>query len=366
VLNEIKNILRITPGLKGREMAKKLKIDRKKVNLFLSKGHDGLFQDADNWKWYLKSSDVIEFNLTCKSWLTCEGFEENYKEVGNLLDADESNVLIKFPQGFKVLLIAGARIIALINQLILKDKKVVLNFEDCKKSMGYLSRLGFFDHIHEGIEIVPFRPKTSRAKQYKGNSKNIVEIGNIDLSDFNENLPKELTAAFIHHAGNDYRMASFTVFSELIGNVDEHSETPIPGFAALQLYNGKQKHIQTVISDHGLGLSKTLKENLKDHYPELADSLDMDSVDSDLDLIQKALTDGKLSRFGHNPEDVARGLGLKRSQDYALKYNAEITVRQDDFSIKMIYQDGELVDSIRSKDLEFLAGTHVCFDFILD
>lgn len=179
-------------------------------------------------------------------------------------------------------------------------------------------------------------------------------------------MPKELTTAFTHHAGQEYYMAAFTVFSELIGNVEEHSETPIHGFAALQLYKGRQKHIQTVISDHGLGLSNTLKGNLKKHYPELEATLDMGFVDSDIILIEKALTEGKLSRFGHDPEDVARGLGLKRSRDYALKYNAEITVRQENFLVKLIFQKGKLIDSISRKDLEFLAGTHVCFDFILE
>lgn len=364
MLNDIKNVLRENPGLKGGEIAKKIDKVKKEVNSYLSKNHEGLYQE--DWKWYIKQTDEIVFNISCDSWLTCDEFEDNYSAIGALLNTNESKVIINFPKGFRVLIIAGARIIALINQLEYKGKHVVLNFENCKKSMGYLNRLGFFDHIHERVEIIPSRPKISRAKQYKGNSKNIVEIGNIDLNEFNEELPEELTAAFTHHAGEEYYMAAFTVFSELIGNVEEHSETPIHGFAALQLYQGRQKHIQTVISDHGLGLSNTLKSNLKQHYPELAASLSMKSIDSDMELIEKALTEGKLSRFGHNPEKIARGLGLKRSQDYALKYNAEITIRQDSFLIKLIFQKGKLVDSIKRKNLEFLAGTHVCFDFILD
>jgi hypothetical protein len=364
VLNDIKNVLRENPGLKGGEIAKKIDKVKKEVNSYLSKNHEGLYQK--DWKWYIKPSDEIVFHISCGSWLTCEEFEDNYSSIGDLVNAKESKVIVVFPKDFSVLLVAGARIISLINQLNHKGKLVILNFEKCKKSMGYLNRLGFFDHIHENVESTPSRPKKSRAKQYKGNNKNIVEIGNIDLNDFNEELPKELTTAFTHHTGEEYYMAAFTVFSELIGNVEEHSETPIHGFAALQLYKGRQKHIQTVISDHGLGLSKTLKANLKKHYPELEATLDMKSVDSDIMLIEKALTEGKLSRFGHDPEDVARGLGLKRSRDYALKYNAEITVRQENFLVKLIFQKGKLIDSISRKDLEFLAGTHVCFDFILE
>ena len=368
MINEIKQVLKETPGLKGREIAKKLDKDRKEVNSYLSRHNDGLYQDKNDFKWYLRAINTVEWHLGCSSWLTCEGFEQSYSEIGNLIDSEESNIMVRLPEGFRVLLIAGARLISLINYLNYLGKNVTLDFELCKGSMGYLDRLGFFDHIHSDIEILPNRPTTSRAKRYKGNSYNLVEIGDIDLNSFNDELPEELTAAFTNHTGESYYMAAFTVFSELIGNVQEHSETSIPGFAALQFYEGKNSHdshIQTVISDHGLGLSNTLKENLHKHYPKLASTMDLDCVASDLKLITKALTDGKLSRFGHNPDGEARGLGLKRSQDYALKYNAEITVRQENLMVKLFFGDGKLIRSNHRTDLEFLAGTHVCFDFIL-
>lgn len=368
MLAEIKKVLKNAPGLKGREIAKKLGKDRKEVNSYLSRHNDGLYQDQADYKWYLEAIDTIEWDVECGSWLTCDGFEQSYSKVGNLVDAEASNIVIKLPKGFRVLLIAGARLISLANYLNHLGKNITLDFELCRGSMGYLDRLGFFDHIKKDIEILPSRPTSSRAKRYKGNSNNLVEIGEIDLKSFNEELPEELTAAFTSHAGEDYYWAAFTVFSELIGNVEEHSETPIPGFAALQFYEGKNthsSHIQTVISDHGLGLSNTLKENLHKHYPDLASNMDLNCISSDIELITKALSDGKLSRFGHNPEGEARGLGLKRSKDYALKYNAEITVRQENLMVKLVFGDGELIRSSHRTDLEFLAGTHVCFDFIL-
>ncbi len=364
MLDDIKSILRESPGLKGREISKKLNRDRKEVNSYLSKNHDGLYQN--DWKWYLIKREGTIFELKCDSWLSCGSFEESYSEVADLFKSGEEKITINFPCDFKVLLIAGARIIALVNQLNHCGKKVTLNFENCKSSTSYLSRLGFFDHIHQDVEVLPSRPKESRAEQYKGNSNNIVELGVIDLNEFNDDLPEGLTKAFVAHAGQEYYMAAFTVFSELIGNVQEHSETPIPGFAALQLYKGKRKHIQIVISDHGLGLSNTLKEGLAEHYPEFASSLDFDNVESDIFLVKKALTEGKLSRFGHNPDAVARGLGLKRSQEYALKYNAEITIRQSSFLLKLKFEKGNLIESDHKTNLSRLEGTHVCFDFFLD
>ncbi|WP_076416842.1 hypothetical protein [Shewanella sp. UCD-KL12] len=364
MLDNIKVVLKEKPGLKGREIARELNKDRKEVNSFLAKNSDGLYQI--DYKWFIEDTDTVEWNIDKCSWLACDSFEESYLGIGNILLAKESNVIINFPEDCKILLIAGARIMALANQLHLKGKNVTLNFGGCPKARGYLNRLGFFDYVNSDIEVLPGRPKASKAKKYKGNSKNLVEIGNIDLQEFNEELPKELTTAFTHHAGEEYYMAAFTVFSELIGNVEEHSETPIPGFAALQLYNGREKHIQIVISDHGLGLTNTLKTGLAEHYPDLASSLDLDDIESDIVLIKKALVEGKLSRYGHNPENIARGLGLKKSQDYALKYNAEITVRQESILVKLLYKEGKLVNSFYQIDLGFLAGTHICFDFILD
>ena len=60
-----------------------------------------------------------------------------------------------------------------------------------------------------------------------------------------------------------YEAAASTVFGELIGNISEHSEYQLEGFAALQKYGGKRSHIQTVISDGGKGISATLRPSLE-------------------------------------------------------------------------------------------------------
>ena len=59
------------------------------------------------------------------------------------------------------------------------------------------------------------------------------------------------------------------VLSELLQNVEEHSGAATPGFAGLQFYK-KTNHIQTVISDSGLGIVGTLMPVLSQRYPELA------------------------------------------------------------------------------------------------
>lgn len=109
-----------------------------------------------------------------------------------------------------------------------------------------------------------------------------------------------------------------------------------------------------------------MKRNLKKHYPELSEQLDLASVDSDIHLVSQALTKGGLSQFGSSPDEAARGLGIKRTQSHAAKYDAVVVVRQPDFELKIVYKDGKLAEIAKKKVLSRIEGTQVCFDFFLD
>ncbi len=362
---KIKNILRKSPGLTGRQISKILGVeDKSALNKILYANSDGLIQKG--WKWYVPDECHI-FDLTGKSnWVSEHDFENSLKIAGCLLSSEEDRCVIRFPKNCKILLIAGARVIALANQAAYLGKSIELDFTNCQSTKNYLDRLGFFDHLNSDVAVLPARPAGSKAKQYRGNSESLVEIASINLEKFDYSLPKNLTKRFAFHAGENYYQSAFTIFSELIGNVQEHSETPTPGFVALQLYKGKRRHIQTVISDSGLSIALTLKRNLQMHYPNLFKELELSSVDADIYLVSRALTQGGLSQFGSHPDEAARGLGLKRTQSHAAKYNAIVVVRQPEFELKIKYRDGELVDISQKKGLCRIDGTQVCFDFYLD
>jgi len=54
----------------------------------------------------------------------------------------------------------------------------------------------------------------------------------------------------------------------LIDNIFSHSNTPLDGYAALQLYpNGNS--LQVAVSDSGLGIMSTLRPALKHESPAL-------------------------------------------------------------------------------------------------
>jgi len=360
---KIIKILENSPGLTGKQIAQKLgDIKKSELNSFLYNNSDGLIQV--DWKWYLKEEYVLE--LSSNSWVDEETFESDLCNAGCLLSSSSSKCVIRFPEKCSILLVAGARLIALANQAVRSGKEIVLDFGKCANTKHYLNRLGFFDHLNHAVSVLPFRPSKSKAIQYQGNSENLVEIASIDLDCFDYSLPEKLTKRFAHHAGQEYYQAAFTIFAELIGNVQEHSETPIPGFVALQLYKGKRRHIQTVISDSGLGIANTLKRNLERFYPELFNKLDLLSVEGDIYLVSHALTQGGLSQFGSNPDEAARGLGLRKTQSYAEKYDAIVTVRQPNYELKLIYKNSKLTGIKEKKELARINGTQVCFDFFLN
>ena len=222
MLKEITEILRDTSGLRGRQIAKKLGKDKKIVNSFLSKNHEGFIKDENSF-WHLADDYEQIICLSDQTWVTADSFEEDFRESGCFFEGSASKLTIQFPAKCKILLIAGARIMALANQIVDLEKIICLDFSQCKATTRYLNRLGFFDHLDPRVEVLPKRPVNSRAQKYKGKSANLVEIAKIDLSNFDKSIPLKLTKAFTKHSGSEYHIAAFTIFSELIGNVKEHS-----------------------------------------------------------------------------------------------------------------------------------------------
>lgn len=361
---KILKIVKSKPGLLGREIAKVLGMDKREVNSLLAKDNAGLYQDKDTYRWYpLTNQHVLE--LTSDSWICEESFESSLKEAGCFFENEADEYIIRFPNKCKILLIAGARIIALANQCAHDGKKITLDFEQCAATKTYLDRLGFFDHLSVAVNVLPDRPSESRAQRYSGNSEGLVEIASIDPQELDESIPKTLTNRFIQLTDIKYRTPIFTVFSELIGNVRDHSNSPIMGFAALQRYKWPKEHIQVVVSDSGLGILQTLKPQLSLHYPKLFHTLDFNKKETDAVLLQKVFVDGQLSQFGSDPDGEARGLGLKKSQEYAARHNADITIRQKTLELKLVYRNGQLFEAKPKFDLPVINGTQVCFDFYL-
>lgn len=366
---KIEHIISKTPGLKGRQIANKLGLDKKDVNSYLSK-QDGFFFKDENHCWFVAQSDFLEIHLDGQSWIDGISLDRSVSNVGSPLDSGCKSVTFILPKGCKILLEAAARLLAYSNQSKYIGKRVLIDFSDCQETLSYFDRIGFFKMLHEDVEVKPSRPLLSSAELFKGNSEAVYEFGEVDPQDLDEDIPQRLKNSFVSYAGEGYSQPAFTVLSELFGNVSDHSESPIPGYIALQRYkgfkgrggySGVNPHIQTIVSDSGRGITGTLKPILEERYPEIFRKLDFTDPKSDPLLVCEVFKKGRISQSS----DEGRGLGLKRSGDVAASYDAVISAREGCFELNLTYKSGKLHKANYELNLPRLMGTHICFDFFL-
>ncbi len=356
--DKIERVLKKIPGLKGKEIAKKIGEEKRAVNSFLHNNTD-YFSQNENFCWFLTAPVELRVQFDQNQWMDCDAFEKSLTSAGSPLDLECASVVFVVPKKCNILLDAAARFLALCNQLAHAGKKVTIDFNDCKSTLDYFDRIGFIDHLDDRVELLPQKPSVSRATIYKGNSQTVVEFGGVDPDREDKELINQLTNCFVQQSDSKYEAAASTVFGELIGNISEHSKSRLHGFAALQKYSGMRNHIQTVVSDSGLGIIATLKPSLKAHYPALHKMHNRDGFD--LMIVTAVLTKGEISRFGSG-----RGLGFKSSREQAIKFDARLSARQSNFSISIDYVNGKLHDIKRHIDLPTIHGTHLCFDFFID
>lgn len=356
---EIDRLLSQNSLLKAKDIAKALGKTRKQVNSFLY-AHTDSYKKNDKHEWQVIRGPACELVLPGK-WLTGDDFESALHDAGPVLNGPDQEVCVVFSEGTNTMIDCTARLLSLANQLVQKGKRVTLDFEDAGGTRTYLNRAGFFDLLHANVDVLPERPTQSAAKRHHGKSDTLVEFDSVDPHSDNLDLIAQLTKKFVQQSSEDYGIAAHTVFAELIGNVSEHSQSPLPGFAGLQKYKGRRSHIQTVVSDGGLGIARTLRPALKAHYPELYEQYGHRSLESDMGLVAAAMSEVRASRFGGS-----RGLGFQSSREQAIKFDAQFSVRQERFCLKFIFRNGVLVEVQPKTELRSLPGTHICFDFYLD
>lgn len=222
--------------------------------------------------------------------------------------------------------------------------------------MGYLDRMGFFDHLAPEVDVSPGRPEYSAAELHWGGNPALVEIARINKDARDQELPTRLTDALMRSCGTrsdagDLKGAAWTIFAELIDNVFSHSGTPLDGYAALQVYRGGNS-LKVAVSDSGLGIMQTLRPALATESPRLAGL-------SDVDLLVEVFRQG-LSRHGAD-----RGCGLKGSAAKAMKFQAELDVRLPNLRVLLSPAKGVYRPNTAYcySDLPLMWGTHIGFSF---
>lgn len=362
----ITNVLDIRPGLKGSEIAAILGWNKKEINSFLAQHQDSFIRDGTDFTWVNKDPlKVKEIKIDFPSGWVDANIYENAVLAGRDFFNDKVRLSFVFKKNTKLLLEVIARFISLINQINDYGVKVVVDLDSCSDSHSYLNRAGFFDLANKGIIILPKRPSSSTAQQFKGNCRALVEFGEICPKSENKQLKDDLRTSFIAQTSAEYANVATLFFAEFIGNVSDHSESKLKGFSGLQLYNppNSKKHIQAVISDSGRGVVATLRTTLEQHYPDLYKKYPENQHESDIGLALEVFSKGKITRFG---KESGRGLGFKSTSDNASRFDANLSIRLTDFSIQLIYRKGVLISEDILKNLTYVYGTHICFDFIID
>lgn len=299
-------------------------------------------------------SDICEVILPA-GWVRAEGFEYALKSSGG--PHDKLLTQIRFPSTCRVMVDAGVRILSLANQLCSKGCPVKLIFEgENNGAQGYLIRANFFEELSPFIVV---EPSPSENTFTIGSNSNLVEFKRI--SPGKEASKNTLVAALVHslratlkpeQTRNGLLTAAGTIFSELIQNIYDHSQTSIDGHVALQVYE-RGNIVRVVVSDSGVGLLSTLRPAIiSTGYSNLPDA----------DLLSIMFREG-LSRNG-----PLRGDGIKACAKFALDLKAQIQVRLPNSSISFnpSYGGFQAVNAVLTSHLPLLWGTHFSFTFPLD
>lgn len=292
-------------------------------------------------------------------WVDARGFETALRDSCGPHGPNTYEVSFNFPISCKIMVDGAIRLLSLANQLSASTRRVHMNFDEGEAgTMGYLNRMGFFDHLAPAVEVIPSRPFFSGAKLHRGSNSLLVEIARINKDARDYDLPTRLTKVISHACNSradvdELTGAAWTIFAELIDNIFEHSGTELDGYAALQVYSGGNR-LSVAVSDSGLGIMQTLRPTIGAEFPKLADL-------SDIDLLVEVFRQG-ISRHGAD-----RGCGLKGCAAKAIKFDAILDVRLPNQRVLLRPARGtyEPNRAYCYEGLPLLWGTHIAFAFKL-
>lgn len=291
------------------------------------------------------------------TWINADRLETALRASCGPHDSNTREITFHFPVGCKMMIDGAIRLLSLANQLVVSTRRVRMTFDEGEAgTMGYLDRMGFFDHLASSVEVLPARPLYSAAKLHRGGNNMLVEIARINKDSRDEELPTRLTEVISNACAgredvDELKGAAWTIFAELIDNIFAHSGTQLDGYAALQVYSGGNR-LSVAVSDSGLGIMQTLRPAIRTEFPKL-DNL------SDIDLLVEVFRQG-ISRHGAD-----RGCGLKGCAAKAIKFDAQLDVRLPNQRVLLKPARGayEPNRALCYEGLPLLWGTHIAFAF---
>lgn len=286
-----------------------------------------------------------------------QALQHAWREASSPLSKD-TPVTFSFPPSCKVMVDVAVRLLSFANQLVAAEIPVTFVFEGKQhEAMSYLNRAYFFPLLSEQVQVLPERPDPTSALRYQGQSSRLIEFKALHprYNEAIETVPLQLadaleTAIAMYPGSQEFEQTPYTLFSELINNVYDHSQTTLDGYAALQVY---RKRVQVVVSDSGIGLLKTLRPKLLSQETQALE---------EAELLRRFLR----SEFVW--DDRKKGQGLQACARRSLKHWGSMDIRLE--TSRVFFSPAragyERLNMQYSQGLVPLRGTHICFSFPLD
>lgn len=296
-----------------------------------------------------------------QQWITATTLEQALQRTWSRISSPLSKnatITFSFPSSCKLMVDAAVRLLSLANQLEAAGVSVTFAFEgEQHEAMSYLNRASFFALLSRGVQVLPERPDPIRVVHYQGQNPRLVEFKALHprYTKAVEEVPDQLaraleTAIADRPASQQFGQTPYTLFSELINNVYDHSQTELDGFAALQVY---QQRVLVVVSDSGIGLLESLRPKLR--------SLETRYL-GDAELLRQFLR----SELDWN--DRQKGQGLQMCARRSLKHCGSVDIRLE--TSRIFFSPSptgyEKTHMHYFQGLVPLKGTHICFSFPLD
>lgn len=304
------------------------------------------------------SPDECRITLPAK-WVDAFAFEAALRSAGDAHGTGVRSVVVELPAECRLMIDVAIRLLSLCNQLAACSKRVRLDFALLGDLRGYLSRMGFFDHLSGHVDVLPNRPVISGANLHRGGNQGLVEIERFNRKDGVDQALVGRLAQTVQRgcAGRSdvtaIHSAVFSIFGELIHNVFDHSQSTLDAYAAVQTYRGGNR-VTVAVSDSGIGIMNSLRPALKNTR--------WDNL-SEVELLIEMFKEGISSK-----NEDKRGLGLKTSARHAALFGADLDVRL--LNQRVFLKPASNVDAPHvaypQAGLPLIWGTHIAFSFKLD
>lgn len=301
-----------------------------------------------------------------RTWLSAYSFEKILLEQ-NLSGVNaKSEICFVIPEEVGFTIETIVLLLHISNQLADKGHNIQLEFANCNcKLMGYCKYMRFFDNLDSRIHVTPC-PSTVDCEDADHPAVVKMEVLNCkrDLTGLAKQLAKSIingielypSIEISDREKNKLEHLHRTIITELINNVQEHSETKLNGFATMQVYGGQRPRASLVICDSGLGVFNTLRaseEPENAHYKH----------ESFKEIIKRIFDEG-VTRKKHDDG----GTGLRTCFRKALRMNSDITIRTDcnQFRLFKLNEHDHPIEALKINDnFMDIKGTFLCFEIPL-